>query len=142
MKYKYSIILILIIGISSYLFSKIYINNTINKKCLKYDIDKKIVNCIISIESNHNPLAYSSAGAVGLMQVMPYLAKSLGYNRSKYELFLPFHNLEYGVKFLSYLVKRYSFDKAIQCYWSGETLYNKGVRNSNYLNKFKRCYND
>jgi membrane-bound lytic murein transglycosylase F len=45
------------------------------------DVDWVLLSAIASAESEFNPNAISSAGAVGIMQVMPAVAKNLGYER-------------------------------------------------------------
>ena len=45
----------------------------------KYGIDWLLLSAIASVESKFNPEAVSKSGAVGLMQVMPLVAKSMGY---------------------------------------------------------------
>lgn len=57
----------------------------------------------IAIESNGDPKAVSSAGAQGLLQIMPDTAKDLGLK----DPFNPKDNLEKGVAYRTQLVKRY-----------------------------------
>ena len=45
------------------------------------DVDWVLLSAIASAESEFNPNAISSAGAVGIMQVMPAVARNLGYER-------------------------------------------------------------
>ena len=45
------------------------------------DVDWVLLSAIASAESEFTPNAISSAGAVGIMQVMPAVAKNLGYER-------------------------------------------------------------
>ncbi|MDX8387952.1 MAG: lytic transglycosylase domain-containing protein [Ghiorsea sp.] len=49
---------------------------------IKYNIDHNLIHAIVDTESSFNPKAYSKAGAVGLMQLMPKTAKSLGVKNS------------------------------------------------------------
>lgn len=45
----------------------------------KYGIDWLLLSAIAYAESKYNPDACSKAGAIGMMQVMPAVAKSMGY---------------------------------------------------------------
>ena len=45
----------------------------------RYGVDWLLLSAIASVESKFKPDAVSKAGAVGLMQVMPLVAKSMGY---------------------------------------------------------------
>lgn len=86
-----------------------------------YSLPPYIVAAVIEVESNWNPLAVSSAGAVGLMQVIPGLREGDGTKRpSKDELFNPETNIKWGCKILGGLFERYkSLDKALAGYYGG-----------------------
>lgn len=49
----------------------------------KYNIDEKLLHAVIQIESAYDEKAVSSAGAVGLMQLMPATAKRYSVNNRK-----------------------------------------------------------
>lgn len=49
----------------------------------KYGVDWLLLSAIANAESEFNPEAVSKAGAVGLMQIMPSTAKSMGYEREQ-----------------------------------------------------------
>lgn len=69
----------------------------------KYNIPVELIHSIIQAESDYNKWAVSSKGAKGLMQLMPETAKDYGVK----DIFDPRENIEAGVKYLVYLIKRY-----------------------------------
>ncbi len=80
------------------------------------DIDPLLVHSVIQVESNYNPYAVSSAGARGLMQLMPGTARDLGVTDS----FDPRQNIEAGVKYLKQLKDQYPDEKmALAAYNAG-----------------------
>ncbi len=73
------------------------------EKARKHNVDPKLVKAVIRAESNWNPSAVSSKGAVGMMQLMPQTASDLGVgNRFNAE-----ENIEGGVKYLKYLIDKF-----------------------------------
>jgi soluble lytic murein transglycosylase-like protein len=69
-----------------------------------------LVMAVIDVESRFNRLAVSSAGAVGLMQVMPFWPKQLGmHNHQLVEI--P-HNIRMGCTILKYYLNREKGDYA------------------------------
>jgi soluble lytic murein transglycosylase-like protein len=75
----------------------------IREAALKYGVDPDLVRAVIRTESNFNPLAQSRAGAKGLMQLMPRLAKELGISNP----FDPRENVLGGTQYLSKLLDRH-----------------------------------
>ncbi|OAI23037.1 MULTISPECIES: lytic transglycosylase domain-containing protein [Methylomonas] len=53
-------------------------NDLIAKAAAKHQMDPKLLHAVIQAESAYNPNAVSSAGAVGLMQLMPDTARRYG----------------------------------------------------------------
>jgi soluble lytic murein transglycosylase-like protein len=78
----------------------------IREASVKYAVDPDLVRAVIRTESNFNPLAKSRAGAKGLMQLMPRLAKELGISNP----FDPRENVLGGTKYLSKLLDRHDGD--------------------------------
>jgi soluble lytic murein transglycosylase-like protein len=64
----------------------------------------ELVLSVIEVESNFNPYAISSAGARGLMQVMPFWLKQIG--RPGDSLFHMHTNLRYGCTILRYYLDK------------------------------------
>lgn len=69
-------------------------------------VDRKLVRAVIQQESRWNPMAVSSVGAQGLMQLMPATARLLGVSNP----FDPRENIEGGVAFLAWLLEKYDGD--------------------------------
>lgn len=64
----------------------------------------ELVLAVIEVESNFNPYAISSAGARGLMQVMPFWLKKIG--KPSDSLFRVHTNLRYGCTILKYYLDK------------------------------------
>ncbi len=77
----------------------------------------ELVAAIVLIESNADPCAVSSQGAMGLMQLMPATATQLGIN----DPFEPAQNLAAGTQYL-----RLMLDKANGNIWQAAAMYNAG----------------
>lgn len=77
--------------------------------CVENRLDPAFVLSVIQVESSFRADAVSSAGAVGLMQLMPETARRYGPRHvSKKSLVDPFLNLEIGVRYLRTLQDRYA----------------------------------
>ena len=97
----------------------------VEKYADKYSVPSELVFAIIKVESNFDSDVVSSAGAVGLMQIMPstyeWLASKLGDEYSQDDLYNPETNIKYGTYYLQYLYSRFgSWEKAIIAYNWGE----------------------
>ncbi len=64
------------------------------------DIPIDLARAIIRIESNFRANARGRAGEVGLMQIKPATARSMGYSGSVKGLYNPETNIKYGMKYL------------------------------------------
>ncbi len=71
---------------------------------LQKGLDPRLVKSVIAAESEFTARAQSPAGALGLMQVMPATAGSMGVSRSA--LFDPEANIRAGTAYLAYLFER------------------------------------
>lgn len=93
------------------------IHQTIEQTAKKYGLAPELVHSIVQAESNYQPNAVSSAGAMGLMQLMPDTAKEMGVSN-------PFdiqQNIEGGIKYLKKMLETFDGDlkKALQAYNAG-----------------------
>jgi soluble lytic murein transglycosylase-like protein len=71
-----------------------------------YQVPVELVESVIDVESNWNPYAVSSKGAVGLMQLMPGTALEFGVrNRFQVE-----DNVRGGVAYLAWLIQLFRGD--------------------------------
>ncbi len=75
----------------------------------KFGLDPALFQALIQQESAFNPSAVSSAGALGLTQLMPKTAKSLGVTNP----LDPIQNMEGGAKYLSQLLKQFNGDRKL-----------------------------
>ncbi|HBH1616601.1 TPA: transglycosylase SLT domain-containing protein [Clostridioides difficile] len=57
---------------------KLRIENAVEQASKKYNVDANLIKAIIKVESDFNPNTVSSAGAKGLMQLMPENCRDLG----------------------------------------------------------------
>ena len=94
------------------------IYNIVQKYADLYGIDPSLIHAIIQTESAYDPKAISSAGAEGLMQIMPKTAESLGITDS----FDTDQNIEAGVRYLKNLLDQYdgNLEFALAAYNAGE----------------------
>lgn len=89
----------------------------------RYQISPELISAIIHAESHFNPVAVSSKGAMGLMQLMPGTAKQY-YVVNRQD---PKQNIEGGTRYLKDLLKMFKNDLelAVAAYNAGQNTVKK-----------------
>jgi len=85
---------------------------TIVAEAERYGLDPNLVVAVIHVESRFDPSAYSSAGAIGLMQILPTTGAELASRaglpwQGPKTLFDPVQNVRLGTAYLKELSDRY-----------------------------------
>ena len=95
----------------------------------KYSLDPLLVTAVIEVESAARPWARSPKGALGLMQVMPYMIRpmDLAGNASTIEA-----NVEAGCMILAGNIRRLGEEDGISAYFWGSD-----IRGVTYLNRVR-----
>lgn len=78
-------------------------DSTIVELGKQHNLEPALIKAVMHVESAFNPRAVSSAGARGLMQLMPATARRFGVSDS----FHAIENINGGVKYLSWLFERF-----------------------------------
>lgn len=121
-------------------------SDLINQAANKHHVDPNLVHAVIQTESAYNATAISSAGAVGLMQLMPDTARRYGVTDRRN----PDQNVEGGTRYLKYLIKMFTpnLDLAVAAYNAGENAvikYNYTIppypETRNYVKQVLALYN-
>jgi soluble lytic murein transglycosylase-like protein len=98
--------------------NKLKFNDLISKAAEKHQMDPRLLHAVIQAESAYNPHAVSSAGAVGLMQLMPDTARRYGViDRHDAE-----QNIDGGARYLKDLLAMFNSNLklAVAGYNAGE----------------------
>lgn len=125
----------------------------------EFGLEKELVYSIIKVESDYKKDAVSKSGALGLMQILPstarWIAKELGEEYSKENMFDPKVNIRFGCFYLRYLFNKFEKQEIVICaYNAGEGKVFDWVENGalnrnkidyeetkNYLVKVEKYYN-
>jgi len=88
---------------------RIELAQTIYEESVRYNHDPKFILALIAIESSFQNKSVSERGAMGLMQLMPYVAKAVAIDlgiewNGDFTLFNPFVNIRIGIHYLSQLI--------------------------------------
>lgn len=119
----------------------------VNRHSTSYNIDQAMIYSIIRAESTFNPNAVSSAGAIGLMQLMPATAVMLacdldidGFTTEM--LYDPEINIKIGVSYYDRLLKKFQNPyTALAAYNAGEGNVSSWLNNPEYSNDGKTLKN-
>lgn len=113
------------------------IENAISKASKQHGVDEKLIKSIIKVESNFDPNVVSSAGAKGLMQLMPENCEAFGVTD-------PFNieqNIDAGTRHIKEYLDRYDQDveMALMAYNGGPTrMMKRGVTSINDIYKMPK----
>lgn len=98
-------------------------NECVEKSTTSFKIDPNAVYAVMKAESLFHPRAVSSAGAVGLMQIMPATARGIarGLGISEYDLKDPCTSIRLGSKYIAGLLSMFrgNFDYVVAGYNAG-----------------------
>jgi soluble lytic murein transglycosylase-like protein len=94
------------------------IDAAVERIAAEHSLPAQLIHSVIKVESNYNPHAVSSKGALGLMQLIPSTARRFGVN----DAFNPIQNIQGGAKYLRYLLDLFdnSYPLALAAYNAGE----------------------
>jgi soluble lytic murein transglycosylase-like protein len=93
------------------------IETAVRQAASRYNLPPDLIRSVIRAESNFQPTAVSSAGAMGLMQLMPDTARDLGVTNA----FDVRQNVDGGARYLRQMLDRFNGDLklALQAYNAG-----------------------
>ena len=114
----------------------------------EYELDPYFVAAVIKTESGFRPDAESSAGAIGLMQIMPetgqWAAEKIGMENFTNDMLLdPETNIRLGCWYLSFLKERFNGDLPIMmaAYNAGHNKVQQWLENPEYSSDGKQLTN-
>lgn len=126
--------------------NKLKFTDMITETAMRHNVDAKLVHAVIQAESAYNSSAISSAGAVGLMQLMPGTARRYGvFDRTN-----PAQSIDGGTHYLKDLMRMFNSNMtlAVAAYNAGEGAvmkYNNSIppyaETKNYVKIVMALYN-
>ncbi|MCL1788958.1 MAG: lytic transglycosylase domain-containing protein [Oscillospiraceae bacterium] len=116
-----------------------YYQEIVERYADEYNIDKYLIYAMIKTESGFKRDAVSDVGARGLMQIMPdtfdwlsghrLLEDDLTFN----DMFVPEHNIRYGVELISYHMRHYNnTDNSLAAYHAGDGAVDNWLKDKRY----------
>ena len=120
------------------------IDGLLEQTASRFKVDPELVRAIVRVESDFDPKAVSSKGAMGLMQLVPATAQRFGVENP----FDPKQNLEGGVNYLKHLLELFGGDLGLSlaAYNAGEHSVQRygGIpafaETRNYVRKVRNLY--
>ena len=100
-------------------FTSRSIHEMVDRVAVKTGLDRRLAHAVVRTESNYQPWAISPKGAMGLMQIMPAVAREYSLD----DPFDPERNLEAGMRHLRRLLGRFGqfgVSRALAAYNAGE----------------------
>lgn len=93
------------------------LNEIISRHASHFNLEEALVRAVIKAESNYNPGAVSSKGAIGMMQLIPATARYLQVN----DPFNPEENIRGGSRYLRMMLDEFDgdLDLALAAYNAG-----------------------
>src|SRR2546429_244672 len=82
------------------------INEAVARAAAEHSLPPQLIHSVIKVESNYNPYAVSSKGALGLMQLIPETARRFGVKN----VFNPLENIQGAARYLRYLLDLFEND--------------------------------
>ena len=109
----------------------------INYVCDKFEISKPMFYALVDTESSFNPNAKSTAGAIGLTQILPttaqYICTKNNLEYSNFDLYNPSDNFYIGAMYLDYLFDKFNNSYTALCaYNAGETIVRSWLQDERY----------